>query len=48
MVAVIEQLLGGEAAWYLQPYLALLGALIVLTAWQLARAPHAKRQPPRR
>jgi hypothetical protein len=35
-IAVLEQLLGGEAAWYLQPYLALLGALIALTAWQFA------------
>ena len=38
-IAVAEQLLGGEAAWYLQPYLALIGALIALTAWQFARAP---------
>lgn len=35
-IAVLEQLLGGEAAWYLQPYLALIGALIALTAWQFA------------
>ena len=38
-IALVEQLLGGEAAWYLQPYLALLGALLALTAWQFARAP---------
>lgn len=35
-IAFVEQLLGGEAAWYLQPYLAVLGALLALTAWQAA------------
>ncbi len=35
-LAVAQRLLDGELAWHLQPYLALLGALLALVAWQLA------------
>jgi hypothetical protein len=35
-LAAVQRLLGGEVAWHLQPYLALLGALLSLCAWQLA------------
>ena len=34
--AVAQRLLGGEAAWHFQPYLALLGALLSLCVWQIA------------
>jgi hypothetical protein len=37
-LAVAQRLLGGELAWHLQPYLAVLGALLALGAWQLAAA----------
>ncbi len=35
-LAVAQHLAGGELAWHLQPYLALLAALVSLCAWQLA------------
>ncbi len=37
-LAAAHRLLGGEAAWSFQPYLATLGALLTLSAWQIARA----------
>ena len=37
-LAVARQLTGGEVAWHLQPYLAVLGALLTLCVWQIARA----------
>jgi hypothetical protein len=45
-LAVAQRLLGGEPAWHLKPYLAVLGALLALTAWQLAG--RAERLGPRR
>ncbi len=36
--AAIQRVLGGEDAWRLAPYIAVLGALLALCAWQLARS----------
>jgi hypothetical protein len=37
-LAAVQRLLGGEVAWHFQPYLAVLGALLTLCAWQITAA----------
>lgn len=46
-LAVAQRLLGGELAWHLQPYIAVLGALLALGAWELADRADAPASRPR-
>lgn len=41
-LAAVQRLLGGEVAWHFQPYIAVLGALLTLCAWQIAASLEAR------